>query len=104
MRSLKGKILSGFLIVIGLVLIMGGANFLFTTITNNQTAKVMDEELPVLLLAEKLNQNITERTSLARGYLLYGQKAYFSTFEAATEESRQLEKELLALAPTIKKR
>ncbi|MBS4177946.1 methyl-accepting chemotaxis protein [Lederbergia citrea] len=100
MRSLKGKILSGFLVVMGLVLIMGGANYFFTTITNKQTAKVIDEELPLLLLAEEINLNIAERTSLASIYLLFGQTPYFKSFETASEESEKLEEELLALSPS----
>ena len=100
MKSLKGKILSSFLVVIGLVLIMGAANYFFTSITNKQTAKVIDEELPLLLIAEKINLNIAERTSLASVYLLFGQMPYYQAFESATLEGDELVEELLALSPS----
>ncbi|MEK3888653.1 methyl-accepting chemotaxis protein [Bacillus sp. FSL K6-3431] len=101
MKSLKGKILSGFLFVIGLVLIMGVASFISTTSSNKQSEKVVKEDLPLLILYDEINLNISERTSFVRGFLLYNQKAYHNSYIAATEESRELEAKLLKILPTV---
>ncbi|MBW8348554.1 methyl-accepting chemotaxis protein [Bacillus sp. IITD106] len=100
MKSLKGKILRGFLIVNAIVLIISGSNYFFSTQTNKQTTQVIEEQLPVLVLSEKLSVNIAERTSHLSIYLLLGQVPYMRAFEEATAESTKLEKQLLAVSPT----
>ncbi|MBS4196009.1 methyl-accepting chemotaxis protein [Lederbergia citri] len=100
MKSLKGKILRGFLIVNAIVLIISGSNYFFSTQTNKQTTQVIEEQLPVLVLAEKLSVNIAERTSHLSIYLLLGQVPYMRAFEDSTTESTELEKQLLAVSST----
>ncbi|CAM4136201.1 methyl-accepting chemotaxis protein [Lederbergia lenta] len=99
MKTIKIKIISGFVVVISLVMIMGVINFISTQITNQKAAIVVDDELPLLNLYEAINFNMNERTSLARGYLLYDQKAYYNAFTSATDDIRVLEKQLIALSP-----
>ncbi|MCJ8007778.1 methyl-accepting chemotaxis protein [Lederbergia wuyishanensis] len=96
MRSLRGKILRGFLIINAFVLIISGSNYFFASQTNKQTTQVVEEQLPVLVLAEKLSVNIAERTSQLSIYLLFGQTPYMHAFENLTVESKELEKELAA--------
>ncbi|MBO1003934.1 methyl-accepting chemotaxis protein [Pseudogracilibacillus auburnensis] len=98
MRSLKRKILLGFITIILLALIIGGVNYLSIKSTNNQTEKVIEEQLPLLLVAEELSLNISERTSFARGYLLYEQQTYYQSYLNAVEEGKELEDRLLALS------
>lgn len=94
LKSLKAKIYSGFLAVMGLVLLMGIVIVFSIAMMNNRTEKVLDEELPLLLIDEQIRLNIAERASMARGYILYGQKSYRESFDEYTKESDKLEKEL----------
>ncbi|MBS4206907.1 methyl-accepting chemotaxis protein [Bacillus sp. FJAT-50079] len=100
MKSLKAKILRGFLILNALVLVMGAVSFVSNKLSNNQTEKVIEEELPLLMIYQEIHLNISEMTSLARGYILYGQNGYLNSFNFYAEESRRLESELLSLSNT----
>ncbi|MBS4218745.1 methyl-accepting chemotaxis protein [Bacillus sp. FJAT-49711] len=100
MKSLKGKILRGFLIINAILLIISGSNYFFTTQTNKQTTQVIEDQLPILVVSEKLSVNIAERTSQLSIYLLLGQTPYMRAFEESTAESKELEKQLLAKSST----
>ncbi|MBS4206868.1 methyl-accepting chemotaxis protein [Bacillus sp. FJAT-50079] len=100
MKSLKGKILTGFLVVLALVLAMVIIIYTAIYIMNKQTTNVIDEELPLLLVANEIEMNITERTSLARAYLLYGHKNYEQSFVSLSEANDVSIKILLKLLPS----
>lgn len=98
MKTLRGKILIGFFIMIALVLVMGMSHFIASNLSNQKTQKVVSTDLPLLNIYDELNFNMNERTSLVRGYLLYELPAYYNAYDSATEQMRELETELLTLS------
>lgn len=97
MRTIKGKIVCGFTIIILMVFAVVSGNYYFTSVSNQQTQNIIDDELPIMLISNKIGTNILERMSLARGYVLYGQASYLTQFDIATTEIRNLEKQLLEI-------
>lgn len=100
MKSVKIKILSGFLVVIGLVLAMGVTIYLSIALMNNQTGKVIDEELPLLLIVNEIGENIAERSAVINDSLLYNYKGYLASTEALESASRTLEEAFMNLEPS----
>ncbi|MGM7636454.1 methyl-accepting chemotaxis protein [Bacillus sp. Hm123] len=97
MKSLKAKILSAFFVIIGLTLIMGIFNIVSLSSINKDSEEVIQKDLPLLMLDEKLRFNISQRISAARGYLLLENQSFRDEFDRYTEESKQLQEELLAI-------
>ncbi|WP_138418463.1 methyl-accepting chemotaxis protein [Aquibacillus sediminis] len=97
-KTLRTKILFGFLVVVFLTLAYGIFNFFMSSHTNQQTAEIVEKEIPLLLADEQLGFNISERISAVRGYVLQGNEEYKQQFQLLTDESRQLEQEALALS------
>lgn len=97
MKSLKGKILTGFFIVTTLVLLLGLMNYISFSRMNDNTAEMIDTDLPYLIAAEKLKFNIAERVSVANSYLLLDTKQDRERFDELTQESKRLQEELLSL-------
>ncbi|CQR47936.1 Methyl-accepting chemotaxis protein McpB [Paraliobacillus sp. PM-2] len=93
-KSLRTKILIGFMFLVVLIL----SYSTFTILSNHDmkmsTERMTDEELSVLIKEEKLVYNIANRISLARGYVLYGDISYLEKFKAVTKESEKLEENL----------
>ncbi|MED3573997.1 methyl-accepting chemotaxis protein [Cytobacillus praedii] len=96
-NSLKKKILISFSSVLLLVFLLGLYNSLTIRKLNENTNLVVKEQLSLLIIDEKIALNMSERTSLVRGYLLYGDNELRDQFKSTVEESINLEKELLEL-------
>ncbi|MBP1971208.1 methyl-accepting chemotaxis protein [Virgibacillus natechei] len=90
-KSVKAKIIFGFSIVILLVFLLGIFNNYSTYHTNNEIEEILDYQLEMLIADEQLAVDMAERTSLLRGYLLYGDQHYKDEFEGTLEESIELE-------------
>jgi methyl-accepting chemotaxis protein len=97
-KSLKLKLILGFMVVIVLTLIMSVFNYTSTTIINNNSEKMVKEELPLLIADEQLAFNVAQRIALVRGYVLYGDNSYKKSFEQYTENSKQIQEEALILS------
>ncbi|MDQ0229019.1 methyl-accepting chemotaxis protein [Metabacillus malikii] len=102
LNSIKKKIIFGFSIVLCIVVLLGVFNFLSIKALNDNADKIIEEQLPLLILDEKIALNMSERTSLIRGYILYGDIEFKNEFESFIEESIQLENDLLKLSNTDK--
>lgn len=94
-NSIKKKILFGFSIVLFLVLVLSAYNFLAIKALNDNTDEITKEELPRLIIDDGIAFNMSERTSLLRGYVLYGDPQLKDLFNEFTDESLELENELL---------
>nr|WP_100331789.1 methyl-accepting chemotaxis protein [Bacillus xiapuensis] len=105
MKSIKTKMLASFFLIILLTLLMGVFNAISVSSINKKTSSIIKEELALLTLDEKLRFNISQRISSARGYIVYGDSKYRDEFNRYTEESKQLQEELLAInqSPVSKK-
>lgn len=88
-KSIKAKLLTGFSIVIILLVILGMAIF-STLITSNETAEnILDTELPLLIADEQLSLAMANRIATSRGYIMTGEASYKDLFDEATEESEK---------------
>ncbi|MFB1050149.1 methyl-accepting chemotaxis protein [Paraliobacillus sp. JSM ZJ581] len=97
LNSIRKKILFGFSLVMVLVIILGIYNYLAIRSLNQNTSEVVEEQQPVLILANKIALDMAERTSLVRGYLLYDDVEYRKEFDSHTDESIALENEVMKL-------
>lgn len=95
-RSIRAKILSGFSVVILLVLCLGIFNFISINNITNSTNYIMENQLPMLVAEDTLAFNLSQRIALARGYVLYEEEEYRDLFEVYSKESAELEEQLLA--------
>lgn len=94
-KSIRSKILFGFGLIITLVLIMNVLNYLgFKTITK-QSEDIIDEQLPILIIEERIRINIEETRSLIRGYILYKDIKMKDELYAKIEEGKKLDQEQL---------
>ncbi|UOE96383.1 methyl-accepting chemotaxis protein [Alkalihalobacillus sp. LMS39] len=99
MKSLRLKILMGFACILALLIVL-------TVVVSINLFKVskdidrLDEDIKLLNGNANLSQNITERVSLARGYLLYGEESFKQSFFEHTEESKEIEEVVLANEPS----
>ncbi|MDL4841995.1 methyl-accepting chemotaxis protein [Aquibacillus rhizosphaerae] len=94
-KSIKGKILFGFSIIIALVLILGIFNFITINQVNTDTSDIVDEQLPLLIADEKLAFNMAQRIALTRGYIIYGDEDYKNRFNEYTESSKEYQEAAL---------
>ncbi|WP_274379931.1 methyl-accepting chemotaxis protein [Halalkalibacillus sediminis] len=95
-KSIRMKILAGFLIIILLVVSLGAFNFYSISQVNTNTEDIVDEQLPVLLADEKLAFNMAQRVALANAYITYGSDKYKKGFQEYTEDSVEAQEFLLA--------
>src|SRR5690625_7559592 len=58
---------------------------------------MIDQQLPALILNEKLQINVSEQISLTRAYILYGYPTYVERFKELAEENKAIEEEVLQL-------
>lgn len=102
MKSIKGKILVSFSLIISLCIILGAFNIYSSNKSLKQSQDIIDEELPLLIQDEKLLYNLAQRTALARAYILYGDESYKERFLQYTEDSKAIQEDLLAISDSDK--
>ncbi|RXI97855.1 methyl-accepting chemotaxis protein [Anaerobacillus alkaliphilus] len=95
--SLRAKIISGFSVILLLMVIMSGYSLYNVIQINKNVELVVQEDLPKLSLSNELAHNMAERLALVRGYILLGKKEYKEGYIELTERSYVLEEELLTL-------
>ncbi|MFJ7667381.1 methyl-accepting chemotaxis protein [Lysinibacillus sp. NPDC097195] len=95
MKSIKHKLLSVFFIVVLLISALCVYNFNSIKKFNQDTEGILKEDLPLLIADEELAFNIAERIALARGYILYNDPSYKESFLQYTEESKELQNQVL---------
>lgn len=96
-NSIKKKVLFGFSIVLFLVLLLGAFNFLAIKSLNDNTNDLVDEQIPLLIVDDQIALNMTERTSLLRGFLLFEDENLRYEFNDFLEETIELENKVLEL-------
>ncbi|MBP2240984.1 methyl-accepting chemotaxis protein [Cytobacillus eiseniae] len=99
LNSLKRKILFSFSSVLLLVLLLGVFNTISINDLNNNTNMIVKEQ-SLLIVEENISLNMSERTSLVRGYLLYGDHELREEFAATIDESIALENKLVGFNPS----
>ncbi len=97
MRSLRGKILSGFTIILLLLVIMSAYSLFNVNRINSNVEHIVQEDLQSLTISNQLAHNMAERLALVRGYILIGDTDYKDRYLQLTEISINLEEQLVQL-------
>ncbi|CDQ38963.1 MULTISPECIES: methyl-accepting chemotaxis protein [Virgibacillus] len=90
-KHLQTKLFVAFSVITLFVFVLGVTNYIVINNNNQDTHEIIKEELPVLVADEQLAINMAERTSLIRGYLLYGEEKYKQEFNDTLEATMELE-------------
>lgn len=93
-KSIRGKLLVSFSIVIVLVVLQGIYTFNTLQNTNTATKDVLNREIPLLISDEQLVNYMANRIAAARGYVLTGDKSYKESFDNYTAQSEATQQHL----------
>ena len=96
MKHLRTKILLGFIIILVLLAGLGGISYITVKNSNQHAERMISDDLEMLVASQNLRQNIADRISAVRGYLLYDTSTHRMNYLNLAEEGAQLEKEFLA--------
>ncbi|WP_204799032.1 methyl-accepting chemotaxis protein [Oceanobacillus neutriphilus] len=91
LKSIKSKIIFAFSIVILLVLFLGAYNSITIKKMNDETTKMVEDNLQMLIANTGLETAMTSRISAARGYVLTGDDNFKEEFEALTKKGEEFE-------------
>ncbi|PID24794.1 methyl-accepting chemotaxis protein [Sporosarcina sp. P7] len=85
-NSIKSKLLTGFSIVLLLIVLLG--MFIFSTLhaNNEATKNILEKELPLLIADEQLALGMANRIASSRGYIMTGELSYKEIFDTYTED------------------
>lgn len=98
LKSIRTKILLGFLMIILLTVAFGAYNFIASKSINSDARNIINHQIPLLIADETLGQYMAERIGLARGYVLTGKQEYIDQFNTYTEKSRKVEDKALKIS------
>lgn len=90
-KSIRQKMLLGFMGVIILVVVLGVYNFITINSVNKQTSQMVDEKMTLLIADEKMSASMSGRLAAARGYILFGEPNYKEQFNHYTEAAQEYE-------------
>ncbi len=96
-RSIKGKILVAFSLIISLCIILGAFSIYSSNKSLVHSQNIIEKELPLLIESEKLLYNLSQRTAFARAYILYGDESYKEKFLQYSDDSKDIQEKLLSL-------
>lgn len=97
-KSIRSKILAGFAVTTVFMLIVTFYTIVALNRTNESMKEILEEEMDLLIVDEKLATNMNKRTSLLRGFMLYEDETYREEFESETALSIELENTALDLS------
>lgn len=97
-RSLKRKVLFGFMSILFLMLLMSAYSVWSVNNINNDLKDLGNEKIPLLVNDEQMAFNMAERIALVRGYLLTGDEEYKDKFETYALESDKIAEQIKKLS------
>src|SRR5699024_3984122 len=97
-KSIKAKILSGFIIIMVILLLFSGFIYLAMDKMRDQSEAVVDKELPLLIADSNLANNMLEVRALTNLYLLTGDADVKKELMAAIDEGDEIEEYLLDIS------
>lgn len=71
-RSIRQRILVGFMIIVVFVITLGAFNFYDNYRNNKMSEQIIDEELPLTILNHRYLSTMTNMVAVSRAYLLHG--------------------------------
>lgn len=96
------KIGLGFGIMLGLIILLSANSFLSLK-TAKENIENMDLASQRLILGLKINNEFTSAVSAIRGYIAYGDNKYLQQLDKASQQTIDLENQLLRISRTEKK-
>lgn len=97
-KSIRTKILAGFSTVLILLLLIAAANLNSIRQSNNLTNDMLENEYVPLITDKDMIINMQERSSLLRGYILYGDTSLKNEFNDGIEASFELEEKFVKMS------
>ncbi|ENH98196.1 methyl-accepting chemotaxis protein [Gracilibacillus halophilus YIM-C55.5] len=101
-KSVRTKMITAFAAIILLVLVLGITTISFNKNTTDKMEDLTEKQLNLLIKDEQIALNMSQRTNLIRGFLLYEDKELRDKFEAGVDKSIALENELVELSDSEK--
>ena len=89
-KSIKGKLLFAFSLVIFAVILLGAYNIFVIMKSNEETRNIIESELPLLIANKQMELSMANRISTARGYVLFGGD-FKDRFNEYTEQGKHSE-------------
>ncbi|MFK2825965.1 methyl-accepting chemotaxis protein [Bacillus sp. B190/17] len=89
-KSITGKMIFGFSVVILLVVLLGGYNYITIKSVNNHVEEIMEKDLQLLIADEQMVNTMANRVAAAHRYVLYGGE-YKDVFNEYTEKGKYYE-------------
>ncbi|MDV6378276.1 methyl-accepting chemotaxis protein [Sporosarcina sp. GW1-11] len=88
-KSIRSKLLTGFSVVLLLIILLGA--FIFTTLQNSNEATegILEKELPLLIADEQLSFHMANLIATSRGFILTGEESYRELFNQHIEDSEK---------------
>src|SRR5699024_1426465 len=97
-KYIKAKILSGFIIIMVILLLFSGFIYLAMDKMRDQSEAVVDKELPLLIADSNFANNMLEVRALTNLYLLTGDADVKKELMAAIDEGDEIEEYLLDIS------
>lgn len=94
MRSIKGKILSGFSIVLTILILMATYNYMTIISLSNEVENITSNDMAFLESSNSISFSVAYRAKIARDYVLFDRKEFKEQFIAETEKAIETEKSL----------
>lgn len=99
-RKLQTKILAGYILIVFIFAVIAGVSYYQLEGISKEINQLTEVEFTIFDINVKLAYNLAERGSLARAYMLYGKREYVDDFDALTQESSELQDQLLSMSGT----
>ncbi|RDW16054.1 methyl-accepting chemotaxis protein [Oceanobacillus arenosus] len=96
-KSIKSKILFGFMIVVALIFILGIYSFFAISSINKLTDDIVNKQVQMLIADEQLVTSISDRVSTARAFVLSGDEEFIDKFNQYTEDGISYEEKVRSI-------
>ncbi|MCG7337149.1 methyl-accepting chemotaxis protein [Sporosarcina sp. ACRSM] len=97
-NSIRGKLIFSFSIVILLVIGLGVYNLMSVKEVNDVSEDIVNREIPLLMVDQKLATTMANRIAAVRAYVLFGDPEYKEQFHTYTELGKEYQAAAEALA------
>ncbi|MBS4210460.1 methyl-accepting chemotaxis protein [Bacillus sp. FJAT-50079] len=96
-KSIRGKLIFSFSIVVLLVIGLGIYNLVSVKNVNDMTEDIVNQEVKLLIADQKLATTMANRLATVRAYILFGDPKFKEQFYEYTERSKQYQADAEAL-------
>ncbi|WP_170289309.1 methyl-accepting chemotaxis protein [Metabacillus lacus] len=94
MNSLKGKILTGFAIILTILITISSYNYFAMNSLSNQVEEITDNDMVFLEDINSISFSVANRAKIARDYILFNREEFKVQFLEETEKAIQTEENL----------